>query len=116
MVKHASIDDYIRQLPEDVRERAEALRLTIMKSADGLVETVRYDMPAFRYGDATVVYFAFWKKHVGLYPIYRGSASFEARIERYRARTDTVQFPLDRPIPYDLVTEIVKSQMSGLNP
>ena len=113
MVKYASIDDYIAQLPEDVRERAEALRLTIMKSAEGLVETVRYDMPAFRYGDVTIVYFAFWKKHIGLYPIYRGSASFEAKIERYRAKTDTVQFPLDKPIPYDVVTEIVTSQMSS---
>ena len=114
MVKHESIDDYIDQLPENVRERAKALRLTIMKSTEGLVETIRYDMPAFRYADVTVIYFAFWKKHVGLYPIYRGSASFEAKIGRYRAKTDTVQFPLNAPIQYDLVTEIVSSQLSKL--
>lgn len=116
MVKHLTIDDYIRKLPEDVRGQAESLRVTIMNSAKGLVETVRYDMPAFRYGDATVIYFAFWKKHIGLYPIYRGTDSFEARLEPYRAKTDTVQFPLKGPIPHKLVAEIVQSQMSKIAP
>jgi len=114
MAKHLTIDDYISQLPEDVRERAESLRVTIMSAATGLVETVRYDMPAFQYGDSTVIYFAFWKKHIGLYPIYRGTDTFEAMLKPYRAKTDTVQFRLSQPIPHGLVVEIVESQMSKL--
>lgn len=112
MARFSSVDDYIGRLPENVQELARSLRDTIMKSAPGLVETIRYDMPAFRSGDATVVYFAVWKKHIGLYPIYRGSIDLERELEPFRRKTDTVQFPLNRPIPHDLVARIVASQMS----
>ena len=114
MAKFSSIDEYIGNLPGNVQELAQALRRTIIGSAPNLTEAIRYDMPAFRHGDATIIYFAFWKKHVGLYPIYRGDTAFEAELAPYRAKTDTVQFPLNAPIPHDLVTRIVRSQLAGI--
>lgn len=114
MVKLLTIDDYVRQLPKDMREQAQALRATIMNAANGLVETVRYDMPAYQYGDITVIHFAFWKEHIGLYPVYRGTPSFEARIGPYRAKRESVHFPLKEPHPHELIAEIVESQMSHI--
>jgi uncharacterized protein YdhG (YjbR/CyaY superfamily) len=114
MAKFSSIDEYIASLPGNVQELAQALRQTIIHSAPNLTEAIKYDMPAFRHGDATVIYFAFWKKHVGLYPIYRGDMPFEAELGPYRAKTDTVQFPLDAPIPHGLVTKIVRSQLAKM--
>ncbi|GGL68706.1 iron chaperone [Wenxinia marina] len=113
MPKFTTIDEYVGHLPEASRNVAQAVRATIHGAAE-LVEAIRYDMPAFRSGNATVIYFAVWKRHVGLYPIYRGSDAFEARIAPFRAKTDTVQIPLDRPLPHDLIAEIVRSQMARL--
>jgi uncharacterized protein YdhG (YjbR/CyaY superfamily) len=112
MAKFSSIDAYIGSLPSDDQEMAQALRHTIIRSAPNLTEAIRYDMPAFRHGDATIIYFAFWKKHVGLYPIYRGDMAFETELAPYRAKTDTVQFPLNAPIPHELVARIVHSQLA----
>jgi uncharacterized protein YdhG (YjbR/CyaY superfamily) len=114
MAKFSSIDEYIGSLPSEVQELAQALRRTIIRSAPNLTETIRYDMPAFRHGDATIIYFAFWKKHIGLYPIYRGDTQFEAEIGPYRAKTDTVQFRLDAPIQHELITKIVRSQLAKI--
>ncbi|VVT09294.1 DUF1801 domain-containing protein [Hoeflea sp. EC-HK425] len=113
MARYSSIDDYIAHLNCDVQALAQTLRATIRNSAPNLVEAIRYDMPAFKIGDVTIIYFAFWKKHVGLYPIYPGTDEFEAEIRPYRAKTDTVQFRLNKPIPQDLVGKIVASQLAG---
>ncbi|PRY84799.1 iron chaperone [Donghicola tyrosinivorans] len=114
MAKFASIDQYIETLPPEVRKQAQALRCAISSAAEGLVETICYDMPAFQYNGVTVIYFAFWKKHIGLYPIYRGTEAFEALVAPFRAKTDTLQLPLHQPVPDDLVDAIVKSQMAKL--
>ncbi len=114
--KHKDIRDYIAALPEGSRSIAEAIRQSIRTAAPGCVEDIKYGIPAFKIGGKSVVYFAVWKKHVGLYPIYRGSDHFEAEIAPFRAKKDTVQFSLSKPIPYDLITKIVESQTFGLLP
>ncbi len=113
MAKFDSIDDYIHQLPAEVRGLAISVRDTINTSDARLTEAIRYNIPAFRLGKETVIYFAFWTKHVGLYPIYRGTDEFEALVQPYRAKTDTVQFKFNQPIPHDLIATIVASEISG---
>lgn len=109
--KFATIDDYIADLPEARRPVGEAVRAAIRAVAD-LTETIRYGMPAFQQGGATVIYFAVWKTHVGLYPIYRGDEAYEARLAPFRSKTDTVNLPLDQPVPVDLIGQIVRMQIS----
>lgn len=108
----ASIPDYISALPGDVREIAESIRQTIIGAAPGCAEGIRYGIPAFRIEGRTVIYFAVWKQHVGLYPIYRGSEALEAEIAAYRAGKDTIRLPLSQPMPLGLVAKIVYSQLS----
>lgn len=109
----ASISDYIAALPEAVRPVAEAIRRTIGDAAPGSVEGVKYGIPTFKIDGRSIIYFAVWKKHVGLYPIYRGTEAFEARISPYRAKKDTVQFSLGAPMPLELISGIVESQLAS---
>ena len=94
-----------------VRSRLRAQVLHHYRTVPEAAEAIRYGMPSFNVGGATIVYFAIWKKHVGFYPIYRGDAAFEEQISAYREKIDTVQFPLGQPMPLDLITSIVNSQL-----
>jgi len=105
-----TIDSYIAALDEPARSMSEQLRQTIRAAAPEAVEDIKYAMPAFKLGGRNAVYFAVWKKHIGLYPIYRGDAAFEAQVGPYRAAKDTVKLMLDRPLPLDLITLIVRNQ------
>lgn len=109
----ADIADYILALPEAARDVAEAIRQTIRDAAPGSVESVKYGIPTFKIDGRSIIYFAVWKKYVGLYPIYRGTEAFEARISPYRAKKDTVQFSLRAPMPLELITSIVESQLAN---
>jgi uncharacterized protein YdhG (YjbR/CyaY superfamily) len=115
MTKPADIDAYIAGLSEEARPIAEAIRRTIRTAAPASGEKLSYGIPAFVIDGRNFLYFAMWKKHVGLYPIYRGDAAYEEALAPYRAKTDTVQFMLHSPIPHDLIGRIVESQLSRQN-
>lgn len=108
----ANIEAYIAALPEAVRDIAEKVRQTIRIAAPQATEAIKYGMPAFQIEGRSFLYMAVWKKHVGLYPIYRGDAAFEAAVGPFRAKTDTVQFMLDKPMPLDLIARIAQSQLA----
>lgn len=101
------VDNYISQFPEGVQAILEKLRQTIRRAAPDAHETVSYKMPAFRQG-GILVCFAAWKKHVGLYPPIAGDKVLEKAAARYAGPKGNLQFPLDEPIPYDLIARIVK--------
>jgi uncharacterized protein YdhG (YjbR/CyaY superfamily) len=113
--KPESIPAYIGMLPIEHQPLAERVRQTIRKAAPQCVEGIAYGMPTFRIDGHSLIYFAVWKKHIGLYPIYPGSAELEARIAPYRAKKDTVQFSLHVPLPCELIADIVASQLSRLS-
>lgn len=104
------VPSYIQGLPDEVRAIAEDLRKTILQAVPGCNETVKYGMPGFTRGDRCFIYFAVWKKHVGLYPIYPQEPDLEVEITPFRAKKDTVQFALNRPIPLDLVARLACAQ------
>jgi uncharacterized protein YdhG (YjbR/CyaY superfamily) len=110
MMKTATkaIDDYIAGLPKQVQEIMQKIRATIRKAAPDAAETISYKMPTFNLNGHYLVYFAAYKKHIGMYPVPSGDAEFRREIAAYQTGKGTLQFPLDQPIPYKLITKIVK--------
>lgn len=114
MPKYLTVDDYIGALSASVQKFAVELRETILAVEPNAVEEIRYGMPSFKAGKSTFVYFACWKKHAGLYPIYKGDEALEVELGPYRARKDSVQFPYSEPLPKTLVAKIVRAQLAKL--
>lgn len=105
--KANDIDSYISQFPADIQVILEKVRETIRHAAPEAKETISYMMPAFRQ-HRILVYFAAWEKHIGMYPPISGNKTLEKAIARYAGPKGNLQFPLDEPIPYDLIERIVK--------
>jgi uncharacterized protein YdhG (YjbR/CyaY superfamily) len=102
-----NIDEYIADFPSDIQEILQKIRETIRNTAPEAEETISYKMPTFTLkGD--LVYFAAYKKHIGFYPAPSGVEEFKEDLSAYGAGKGTLQFPYDKPIPYDLITRIVK--------
>lgn len=103
-----NIDEYIAGYPENVQAIMQKLRATMKKAAPKAEETIKYGMPTFML-NGNLVYFAGAKKHIGVYPVPQtGSEKFKQDIAPYMAAKSTMQLPLDKPIPYGLVSQLVK--------
>jgi uncharacterized protein YdhG (YjbR/CyaY superfamily) len=103
-----NIDEYIAGFPNDVQEILEKIRMTIRKAAPDAEETISYQMPTFTLKGNYLVYFAAFKKHIGFYPAPIGNAEFKEELSVYEAGKGTAKFPLDKPIPFGLISKIVK--------
>ena len=101
------IDAYIAQFPADVQAILEKVRATVRQAAPEAIETISYQMPAFKL-HGTLVYFAAWKKHIGLYPPVSGNKALEKAVARFAWPKGNLQFPMDEPIPSRLIEQIVK--------
>ncbi len=102
-----NIDEYVALFPPDVQTILKKIRSTIKRAAPEAQETISYRMPAFTL-HGILVYFAAFKKHIGLYPPVRGDAKLEKSVAIYAGEKGNLKFPLDRPIPYGLIEKIVK--------
>lgn len=102
-----TIDEYIAGFSPEIRAILQQIRATIHAAAPDAQETISYQMPTFTLHGA-LVHFAAFKQHIGFYPTPSGTAHFEAALARYKSGKGSVQFPLDEPIPYDLIAAIVK--------
>jgi uncharacterized protein YdhG (YjbR/CyaY superfamily) len=105
--KHRNVDEYIASFSPEVQEILEKIRRIIANAAPGAQETISYCIPAFKL-NGILVYFAAFKKHIGLYPPVSGDRRLEKAISTYRGPKGNLQFPLAQPIPYGLVEKIVK--------
>jgi|SRR5579872_3665127 len=105
--KAKDIDGYISQFPADVQAVLEQVRTTISNAAPDAKEVISYLMPAFKQR-GILVYFAAWKTHIGLYPPISGDKSLEKAIAKYAGPKGNLQFPLDEPIPFNLIERIVE--------
>ena len=103
-----TIDEYISDFPADVQEVLQKIRGTIKKAAPKAEEAISYKMPSFNLDGQYLIYFAAYKKHIGLYPVPSGDEEFNNEISGYQAGKGTLQFPLAKPIPYKLISKIVK--------
>jgi uncharacterized protein YdhG (YjbR/CyaY superfamily) len=102
-----TIDEYIKSFPKDVQGILEKMRETIRKAAPDAVEAISYQMPTFKLNGKNLVHFAAFKNHIGFYPIPSGIEAFKKELSPYKQGKGSVQFPIDKPIPYDLVKKIV---------
>lgn len=102
-----TIDEYIRTFPADVQASLEHVRQTIRQAAPEATETISYGIPTYDLHGKHLVFFAGWKRHIAVYPLPAGDAAFQQRIASYKRVKSTIRLPLDQPLPYDLVTELV---------
>jgi len=105
------IDEYIARFPEDIQEILEKIRKTIREAAPEADERISYQMPTFAL-EGNLVHFAAYKNHIGFYPTPSGIEEFEEELSRYVGGKGSVKFPLDKPIPYDLITKIVRFRVN----
>ena len=102
-----NIDDYIAAFPKDTQTVLKKLRATIRKAAPKAEETINYQIPTFTL-QGNLVHFAAFKNHIGFYPTPSGIEKFKEELSVYEGATGSVKFPLDKLIPYALITKIVK--------
>jgi uncharacterized protein YdhG (YjbR/CyaY superfamily) len=98
-----TIDDYLVALPEEVQAIMGRIRRVIHEAVPGADEKISYAIPTVTLGGRNLVSFAAWTKHIGVYPIPAGDAGFRGDIAPYLDAKSTARFPLDAPIPYDLI-------------
>ena len=102
-----TIDDYIAGFPTEVQEILEKIRSTIRKAAPDAEETINYGIPTFTL-NGNLVHFAGFKNHVGFYPTPSGIEKFKEELSAYEGAKGSVQFPLDKRMPFGLISKIVK--------
>ena len=102
-----SIDDYIAQFNPEVQEILNTLRDVIKKAAPDAKEKISWEMPTFVL-HTNLVHFAAYKKHIGFYPAPSAITAFKDELSGYKGAKGSVQFPIDKPLPYDLISRIVK--------
>jgi len=110
-VVHESVDGYILQFPDEIQEILRAIRNVIREAAPDAVEKISYQMPTFVL-NGNLVHFAAFKNHIGFYPTPSGIEAFKQELAGYKGAKGSVQFPLNKPIPYALISKIVKYRVA----
>lgn len=106
-IKPESIDEYIAGFPEDIKGILQEIRTLIQKTVPKALEKISYGMPTF-YLNGNLVHFAAYKNHIGFYPTPSGLEAFKEAVSKYKHSKGAVQFPIDKPMPLELIVQIVK--------
>lgn len=109
-----TIDDYIAQFPPETQQRLQELRALVTSIAPDATDTISYAMPTFDLNGRHLVFFAAFKKHIGLYPLPGGIEAFQEELKPYKQGRGSVQFPLDRPMPWDLIRRIIEDRVKQI--
>lgn len=104
-----TIDNYIAGFPPDIQKILKKIRLTVRQAAPGAREVISYRMPAFTF-NGILIYFAAFKNHIGLFPPVTGDEKLRREAAVYAGPKGNLQLPLDKPIPYALISRIVRSR------
>ena len=107
-----TIDEYIAEFPEEVQVHLRAIRALIAEVAPDATELISYAIPTFDLNGRHLIHFAAFAKHIGLYPGDSGIRAFETEIAEYKHARGSVQFPLDKPIPTDLIRRITEFRLA----
>jgi uncharacterized protein YdhG (YjbR/CyaY superfamily) len=108
MHKNPSVDAYINSYPETIRLILQEIRHTIRKAAPEAEESISYGMPAFKTYGKPLVYFAAYENHIGFYATPTGHKEFAKELSNFKQGKGSVQFPLDQPIPFELIERITR--------
>lgn len=106
-----SIDEYIATFPEEIQKILQELRATIKAAAPDAKEKISYQMPTFDL-KGNLVHFAAFKNHIGFYPTPSGTEAFKDELSIYRAGKGSLRFPIDKPLPLELISKIVKLRVA----
>jgi len=106
-VKPNTIDEYIASFPKEIQKELELIRKTIKHAAPDAEEAISYGMPTFKL-NGNLVYFAAFKNHIGFYALPKSNETFKQELSIYKTGKGSIQFPLDKPLPVDLITKIVE--------
>lgn len=109
--KPKNIEEYIAGFPQSTQKTLEQIRVTIRKVAPQAVEVISYGMPAFKL-KGILVWFAAYSKHIGFYPKSSAIEVFNKEISAYKSAKGSIQFPLNKPMPLELISEIVKFRIA----
>lgn len=110
--KNNLIDAYIAEFPADTQTVLEELRALVRATAPDATETISYAIPTFDLNGRHLVHFGGFAKHVGFYPVPSGMAAFEEELKPFKRGKGSVQFPLDKPLPTDLIRRIVEFRVA----
>jgi uncharacterized protein YdhG (YjbR/CyaY superfamily) len=102
-----TVDEYIKDFPEEVQNLLIQVRSTIINVVPNAEESISYGMPAYKLNGKPLVYFAAFKNHIGFYATPSGHAAFEKELAKYKQGKGSVQFPIDKPLPLTLIAKIV---------
>lgn len=102
-----TVENYIKAFPEDVQALLHQVRAVIRTNAPDAVESISYQMPAYKLKGKPLVYFAGYKNHIGLYATPTPHAQFAEQLSKYKQGKGSVQFPIDQPLPLELIAQIV---------
>ncbi|HQQ97069.1 MAG TPA: DUF1801 domain-containing protein [Cyclobacteriaceae bacterium] len=103
------MNEYIAEFPQDTRIVLEQIREAIRRQVSQAEETISYGMPSFKLNGRYLIYFAAYKQHIGLYPVPNNNAGFEEDFAAYKTSgRGTIQFPLNKPMPLNLIKKILK--------
>jgi uncharacterized protein YdhG (YjbR/CyaY superfamily) len=108
---HESIDEYIRTFPKHIQKKLSELRKLIREQAPHAHEKISYQIPTF-FLNGNLVHFAAFSKHIGFYPTPSGIKAFESRLSKYKHAKGSVQFPIDKPLPTELIKRIVRFRVA----
>jgi uncharacterized protein YdhG (YjbR/CyaY superfamily) len=100
-----NIDEYIGRFPENIQEKLQKIRITIRTAAPDAIESISYQMPAFK-RSGILVYFAAFSNHISFFPTSNGVRKFQKELKDFETSKGTIKFPLDKPIPYELISKI----------
>ena len=103
-----NVDSYISGFPPEIQKKLKQIRTLIKKTAKGAEENISYGMPAYKYNRKVLVYFAAHKSHIGFYATPTASEKFKKELSVYKTGKGSIQFPLDEPLPIDLIKRIVE--------
>ncbi|MCX6225783.1 MAG: DUF1801 domain-containing protein [Bacteroidia bacterium] len=103
-----NIDEYILTFPPETQKILGEIRAAIRKEAPDATEAISYQIPTFKLNGKNLVYFAGYKNHIGFYPVPSGMEAFKKELSSYKQGKGSVQFPVDKPLPLELISEIVK--------
>lgn len=110
-----SVNEYIESFPSDIQERLVAVRNAIKLTSPSAIESISYGMPAYKYKGKPLVYFAAFTKHIGFYATPNGHAAFAKELSSYKQGRGSVQFPLNKQLPIELIIRMVEFKVKEYN-
>lgn len=111
---YQNIDEYIADFPSNIASILNEIRACIKEISPEAIEVISYNMPAFKLNKKVLVYFAAYKNHIGFYALPSGNEAFKQELTNYHTGRGSIQFPLNQPMPFELIKQIVEFRVFEL--